>query len=344
MRLKKLLFNLPVVTACIVGLILGWFAHHLIEDSIQPTPRGSILRLKNTGYRFIDPMITCDIGPESSFPELVPTKKALNDIVSQAIRSGRANHVSVYLRSSKVGRWFEINGDTTYAPASLLKVLIMMAYFKEASDAPAILEKMIPFEGESGAGVEKAQAETPQLQIGKQYSIEKIIEQMIIYSDNGALNTLVDNFDEKTLDDLKQIFSDLNIPSVLTQDESKLNVMSVSSYSMIFRVLFNASYLDREYSERALELLSRTNYTDGIVKGVPPNLPVAHKFGVKNLPADATGNPVSELHDCGIVYYPNRPYLLCVMTEGNDLDALQSLIQDISKAAYQNLDIFFSHS
>lgn len=47
-------------------------------------------------------------------------------------------------------------------------------------------------------------------------------------------------------------------------------------------------------------------------------------------------NPITkELHDCGIIYYPERPYLLCVMTEGNDLNELAGVIQNISKTVYE---------
>ncbi len=42
-----------------------------------------------------------------------------------------------------------------------------------------------------------------------------------------------------------------------------------------------------------------------------------------------------EAHDCGIVYYPDSPYLLCVMTRGKDTGQLESIIGKISQITYQ---------
>ena len=43
---------------------------------------------------------------------------------------------------------------------------------------------------------------------------------------------------------------------------------------------------------------------------------------------------VSELHDCGIVYQNDDPYVLCVMTQGRSFAELQALIADISSTVY----------
>jgi hypothetical protein len=45
-----------------------------------------------------------------------------------------------------------------------------------------------------------------------------------------------------------------------------------------------------------------------------------------------------QLHDCGIVYYPKRPYILCVMTRGEKMDVLPKVIKEISTEVYRNVD------
>ncbi len=114
--------------------------------------------------------------------------------------------------------------------------------------------------------------------------------------------------------------------------------MSTGNYAVVLRTLFSATYLNRLNSEKTLELLSKTYYKDGIVEGVPSNIPVAHKFGLRE------AQSVTELHDCGIIYYPDHPYLLCVMTAGSNFNLLQKIIQDISRITYEELDGFFSKS
>ena len=68
---------------------------------------------------------------------------------------------------------------------------------------------------------------------------------------------------------------------------------------------------------------------------------VAHKYGVLVVPQTATTTASDQLHDCGVVYYPNHPYLLCIMTSGNNLAGQQTTLKDISAAAYRWLDAYY---
>ena len=90
----------------------------------------------------------------------------------------------------------------------------------------------------------------------------------------------------------------------------------------------------------ALKLLSKTTYKEGIVKGVPDNFATSHKYGIF-IKDEQTSESEKELHDCGIVYYPEHPYLLCVMTKGTDLSLLQTTIADISEKTYKVVDSFY---
>ena len=49
---------------------------------------------------------------------------------------------------------------------------------------------------------------------------------------------------------------------------------------------------------------------------------------------DISGAKTKQLHDCGIIYYPGNPYLLCVMTRGDSFGELSSTIRDISDIIY----------
>lgn len=109
--------------------------------------------------------------------------------------------------------------------------------------------------------------------------------------------------------------------------------ITVKEYASFFRILFNSSYLSRENSEKALRLLDATDYNDALPAGVPPGIQVAHKFGEAG-----TVEVERQLHDCGIVYFPDHPYLACIMTRGKELDGLKQSIVDISKFIYGKVD------
>jgi hypothetical protein len=75
--------------------------------------------------------------------------------------------------------------------------------------------------------------------------------------------------------------------------------------------------------------MTRSTFKDGLVAGVPEGTIVAQKFGERSL---ETGQ---QLHNCGIVYVPSQPYLLCVMTQGTNVASLRSVIRDISAITYR---------
>ena len=84
-------------------------------------------------------------------------------------------------------------------------------------------------------------------------------------------------------------------------------------------------------SEKALSILSKSNFVYGLRGDIPEKIKIAHKFGERWFD---NGSEV-QLHDCGIVYYPENPYFLCVMTKGNNESQLKSVIKNISSIVYQ---------
>ena len=120
---------------------------------------------------------------------------------------------------------------------------------------------------------------------------------MIAFSDNEAKNMILENLDTETLD---KIYSDLgiDIPGLRSPDD----FMTVKEYSSFFRILYNATYLNKKMSEKALEYLSHSNFSKGLLGKLPADVVVAHKFGERGL-ADSN---TKQLHDCGIIYNSNQ--------------------------------------
>lgn len=153
---------------------------------------------------------------------------------------------------------------------------------------------------------------------------------MIVHSDNNAMQLLWQDLDQNIL---SEIFTDLGLGAPV--QNATASTMSVKTYSYFFRLLYNASYLNREMSEKALTLLSQTTFREGIAGGVSQDIPMAHKFGERTVVAPNNG-PVQyrELHDCGIVYHPDHPYLLCIMTKGLSFSKLSQIMRDISSSTF----------
>jgi hypothetical protein len=166
-------------------------------------------------------------------------------------------------------------------------------------------------------------APPPPLVAGQAYSVEDLLFRMIVHSDNFAAAVLTEQPDV----DVEMTLKEMGVPLVISNGQVWLRV---NSYASMFRILFNATYLDVEHSTMALRLLSQSKFTKGLFGGLPGDVVVAHKFGERGLGDDF------QLHDCGIVYVPKTPYLLCVMTRGKTFENLSEAIQSISKIVYSN--------
>ncbi len=234
--------------------------------------------------------------------------------------------MAVYFRDLNNGPWFGINETERFYPASLLKVPLAMSYYFFAQTNPDILTQEIAFKGPRGTTIAYFPP-TKHIEEGNTYTIEELILLMLEQSDNDAA-VILDQFAgrERT----GEVYRDLGVdPGTVDAIYS----IDVRTYASFFRILYNATYIGRIFSERMLETMSRSSFEQGIVAGVPSNIRVAQKFGEKILAPDSTGKPLYQLHNCGIVY-AEIPYTLCIMTQGYALEELADIIKNTSATVF----------
>lgn len=309
----------------IIGITLGIGITNISNTTF--TKQRPIDELRSGGYQYINPLYECSTNEFYGSKEFINLQNNLEDEINLSLSKGPTTHISVYFRDLNHGAWFGINEKENFSPASLLKIPIMITYFKEAENDPKILKKEIeynlPLDQQLAKPVIKP---VKPATIGNKYPIEELIEKMLIYSDNNSLGLLTENITRKKIDDVSL---DLHIPRANTLND----FMNVKEYSTLFRVLFNSSYLNKYYSEKALKILTKSEFNEGLRKPIPQNIPIAHKFGERRI----NGSPITQLHDCGIVYYPDYPYLICVMTRGTDFKQLEKEIQNVSRIIYNEV-------
>lgn len=285
--------------------------------NLQKTFTGDFSEVRESGYQYINPLLECEYVDNLGNTELAGLKTGVEKILE------RYNdlEVGVYYRDLTNGPWFGINEDLPFAPQSLLKLPTAFAYYKIAENNPQILKTKIVYDQTlSNTNIGE------NLQLNEEYSVEFLIQRMLKLSDNAAFNLLVAHLANETI---LKVHQDLGIayPEEVTPDD----FVSVKTYASIFRVLYNSSYLSRKYSEQILGFLIESKYQDGLVAGVPEEVKVAHKYGIRN---SDDSSVKSQLHDCGIVYHPQKPYILCAMSKGEDKDRLTEVIQKVSKLVY----------
>ncbi len=331
-----------VLTILLVGLafVLGIIAekkyfHPIAREHASKQVREQGDTMRGGGkYKFINPLLECDIAEGTIDSYKVNFRADVEEYIAGQKREGHVSEVAVYFRDLNNGPTFGVQENFDFIPASLLKVTIMMAYLRIADDYPEILKKEILYENPILLPDGSTQFIAPKvaIEVGKKYTVEELIERSIVYSDNAAVTLLIFHLDKKPLQELYDMLGARD--NVLDGPTGRL---TVKEYAAFFRVLFNSSYLSRKNSERALDLLARTDFNAGIVAGVPNDTVVAHKFG-----EGGTLETDQQIHDCGIVYYPKHPYLLCVMSRGKNISELENAIASISGFVYKKIDALHS--
>ncbi len=319
--LRKNTIEYILLGVVIFGLGIG--AGFLLDtDRVSPAVP---VREDSSGYYFINPLLFTDNAGEDDFPEYVPLKKSIDEYQQKAIVDKKATDISVYFRKMNHGEWISVNPDETFSPASMLKVVTNISVLRAAESDPSLLSHAVTIHGNDASLLQSMTRYPPKdpIRSGYTYTVRELVEHSLIESDNVA-DIALENFlgEEK----ISKTYDDLRVPKITA---GTAQGYTAEQYSHLFRALYNGTYLSRSLSEQILQLLSTADFKQGIVAGVPEGTIVSHKFGVKTSPGS------NELHDCGIVYFPNYPYFICVMTRGEDFEPLEHVIQDISAISWE---------
>lgn len=225
-----------------------------------------------------------------------------------------------YFEDLTTGAWVGINEKKQFMPLSLFKVPVMIATLKEVESGAASMDKKVildklDIDNKSGTLWKKG--------VGYETTIKDLLIELIHHSDNTASEALT-----------RHVISDkIMFESVVAMGlpEPTLNDTSVSpkQYANMLRSLYFSNYLRRPFSELALTLMLETDFNSQIPAGLPKDIKVAHKVGFY----------VWEgyYHDCGIIYVPNKPYMLCIMSMNSTAEESDRIISQLSRIVYASV-------
>jgi beta-lactamase class A len=286
-------------------------------------------------FAYIRLSITEGSAEPRKIRELKPFRYKVDALVQEKINDEDASSVSVYFRDLDNGNWFGIREDEKFSPEIQLKLPILIAYFKWSEDNPLVLRKKILFQGVGVTPAPRYLRSPKPLEAGSAYAVNDLLFRMTAYGDNDAYTLLMANLPPAYL---QKVAKDLyvNYDPEVTGDS-----LTLSAYASYFRVLFNASYLNEEMSEKALRYLARSVFRDGMASGIPSDSNIASKAGervIRTVDSEGLPEEVLQLHEFGIIYHPERPFLLGVTARGGDFRDLARVIRDITKLVYAEVD------
>jgi len=332
---KRIKLPYAIIIAVLGVLSLGYGQYSLNNSNKAKTkviiqqsddcPPPVVVRYRENDYKYTHPFLLADRVDESK--EMINLKDEVASIILQKKQSGQITSASVYIRSLNDNKFTTFNADEAFKPGSLIKVPVMMTYLRESERNPGLLDKKLTLNPSNRVPTQTYTGD--RIQAGKAYSIKQLLYYMIVKSDNYATQALNENLN---IGEFKSLFTELGIPEPDVHDPNYS--ITAADYSKFFRVLYNATYISNENADYALTLLVQSDFKEGILKELPADIKVAHKFGETGDHNDPTDH---QLHESGIIYFNQSPFLVTVMTKGPDVKQLPEVISEISKRVFDRM-------
>jgi beta-lactamase class A len=262
------------------------------------------------------PGLACGGVLLSLAPSAAPSDTtALRHALEKLLR-GYPGTAGVSVRNLRTGEAVSIRGGETYPSASLVKVPVLVALLDEVARGSIRLDErtsMIARDRVGGSGVLQMMAP------GLQLTVEDAAWLMITISDNTATNLLLDKINIRTVWTKMEA---LGLPHTKIHSKTFIRATSVAMDSSVkyglgvavpdemvrlFALLHEGRAVSPAMDSLALAMLRGNQDATKLARWLPDTIAVAHKTGE----VDASRN------DCGIIYGPDAPVAVCVMTREN---------------------------
>ncbi|SJZ70221.1 beta-lactamase class A [Pilibacter termitis] len=235
--------------------------------------------------------------------------------LQQALQKEKNAHeekLAIAYIDKATGQVIEVNGESQFFAASTIKIPIAMRIAdlieeKKISWATEIVETEEDYE--EGTGVIAGDGR-------EKYTIEELVRDSIVYSDNIAKNMLIRQITPSYKETVKNIYQRY-LPNNVTSGENSFSALQLA------KILDNlSSERDRNASyEKIYQYMKQTIYHERLETSETKGK-VAHKIGSNG----------SYFHDIGI-FEGNYPYVLVVMTD--EMPNATDVISEISNIVWR---------
>lgn len=240
--------------------------------------------------------------------------------------------MGISIKDLTTGDALSVNGDEQFLAASSIKIPILIELYKKAKAGTLDLDKEVTVPDDvrvGGTGVIK--------ELGNvSLTIQDITTLMITVSDNTATNMLID---VAVMDDVNATMKELglNVTRLLRKmqdyeaiEQGKENYSTPNEFTRLMDILHTGEELDPWIAEKALAVLKKPK-TTAINRLLPYDVEIASKYG----------NMRNSYCDVALVYHPQSPYIISVMTKYIPTDDVRKqrtidAISNVSKTAYDH--------
>lgn len=255
--------------------------------------------------------------------ELTPLKQKIEKI---ALKYPKLQ-LGTFLLDLDNGSYVNLQGDTTFAAASTIKVPILVAFLQDVDakkirlDEPLLMDKAVMA---SGSG------DMQYLKPNQKFTALETATKMIVISDNTATNMLIRRLGGQ--DALNHRFQEWGLHQTVINnilpDLEGTNTTSAKDLVFVLNRVAQGDLLSLKMRDRMIDIMQGTMTRTLLPAGLEKEATIAHK----------TGDIGKMLGDAGIIDMPNgKRYLMAIMVNRphNDING-RKMIQEISRMVYQH--------
>lgn len=256
--------------------------------------------------------------------------KVLEEKTKETASNLGGGTLSVGVKDFTDGETFFYNEEHIFPAASIVKVPILLEYFRQIEQDSLYPEEIIVFREKDvvkGAGI------LLEMHRGLELTLKDLVTLMIVISDNTASNMMLDRLG---MDNVNAFMKTLELMDTVIGRKFMIdpnamfskNFTSTKDMVKLYDLLYNGKVLNEKHTSEAIEILSRQQYREKIPLLLPKKLKIAHK----------TGEISGVRHDCAIILHNEKPYTLCVLTEElPDVIKADNLIAELSRVVYKEV-------
>lgn len=254
----------------------------------------------------------------------------LQKILEQTIKNS-GEEVSILIKELNKNEYiYNYNTKIKMISASIIKVPIMLAVLEEVSNKKISLNHKILVENED------ILEDTEVFENGENhYTLEELINWMIIESDNTATNVIIKKFGMQIVNNyftnvLKLQHTNLQRYML---DENAIkngfnNYTSQEDMLIVFEKLFNKQILNEELCNKAIEILYNQRCQNLVMRHIYQPVKYAHKTGILDYIN----------HDVGVMNINNKLYYIGIsIYNAKDIEGNKALIGNLGRIIYDYL-------
>ncbi len=213
---------------------------------------------------------------------------------------------SILIKDLKRSWLITVNPKTRIPSASIVKIPIMAACFYAVKEGKIALDDKVILKQKDktgGSGILKNK------RAGTTLTVERLIELMIVISDNTATNILIKllGFDylNSCFNDFELFDTNLSrlIMDMSSRNKGIENYTTVDDMALLLEKIYKEKLINKNISFKCLEMLKMQRSKSRIPARLPKDAVIAHKTGLER----------GVCHDVGIVFTANGDFIICVL-------------------------------